>query len=80
MVLLLDRPKPNLGSKMRDKGTVKRLKMYKGGKPIRYASQILFMIFEEINLKKKNRGQSFSVIFEFSDIKFNTLKFQKTKS
>ena len=35
MVLLSDRPKPNLGSKMRDKGTVKRLKMYKGGKPVR---------------------------------------------
>ena len=31
----LDREKPGIGSKMRDRATIKRLKMYKGGKPIR---------------------------------------------
>lgn len=30
-----DRPKPEVGSKMRDKATIKRLKMYRGGKPVR---------------------------------------------
>lgn len=30
-----DREKPAIGSKMRDRATIKRLKMYKGGKPVR---------------------------------------------
>jgi len=30
-----DREKPAAGSRMRDKATIKRLKMYKGGKPVR---------------------------------------------
>jgi len=30
-----DRVKPVVGSRMRDKATIKRLKMYKGGKPVR---------------------------------------------
>ena len=36
IVHFADRPKPAAGSKMRDKGTINRLKMYKsGGKAIR---------------------------------------------
>ena len=35
-ILCLDRPKPPAGSKMRDKSTINRIKMYKsGGKVIR---------------------------------------------
>ncbi|XP_012560955.2 uncharacterized protein LOC100211559 isoform X1 [Hydra vulgaris] len=30
-----DRPKPDVGSRMRSKATINRIKMYKGGKPIR---------------------------------------------
>jgi len=30
-----DREKPAIGSNRRDRATIKRLKMYKGGKPIR---------------------------------------------
>lgn len=34
--MFIDRPKPAIGSKMRDRATIKRIKMYKGGKPVRY--------------------------------------------
>jgi len=33
-----DRAKPGVGSRMRDRATIKRLKMYKGGKPVRNRS------------------------------------------
>ncbi|XP_057312784.1 uncharacterized protein LOC130654254 isoform X1 [Hydractinia symbiolongicarpus] len=47
-----DRPKPAIGSKMRDRATIKRIKMYKGGKPVRDRSGKIIVAAEYQNRVK----------------------------